>query len=64
MDILFTPKIGVSHEFGDWRIDPDNPDRVIGEIIATYRLPDPRCCAVLKNADWSAPLGAEESVKS
>jgi hypothetical protein len=53
-DIVFAPGVGTaSFELGEFRRDPDNPDRIIGEIVATFKFPNPLHCAVLKNVDWS-----------
>ncbi len=59
MDILFAPKIKASYELGECRIDPNNPDGIICDVIMTCQMPDPRQCVILKNVDWNAgPPGA------
>lgn len=53
-DIVFAPKVGtVSYELSEFRVDPNNSDRIIGYLIATFRFPNPLHCAVLKNVDWN-----------
>jgi hypothetical protein len=45
MDMIFTPRIEyLGCELGSYRVEGD---KVIGEIVARFRMPDPKRCAIL-----------------
>ena len=62
MDMIFTPRIEyLGCELGSYRVEGD---KVIGEIVARFRMPDPKRCAILTGlADPTAKTAKEPLIK-